>query len=264
MSTKTRRMLITTLVLLLAAVFAPAAHADQTSRGQPFIVGGEDVSIGDHPYTVYLVDGRGIQFCGGTLVDDDTVLTAAHCAAAVRPYDLGVVAGRQDTRMPDGIETGVRSVWLAPGYQDPTAGNDIAVLKLDRVVPYRPARLPSTRDADLYQPGTRAMVLGWGRLWEGGDKSTELQGATLPVMSDSRCARVYGSYDPATMMCAGYPQGGVDACHGDSGGPLVVGDVLIGIVSWGDGCARPGKPGVYTRVSAYSEHVESLLVRLER
>lgn len=262
MSTKFRRALIVTFVLLLAAAFAPAAHADQTSKAQPFIVGGHDVSIGDHPYVVYLVDGRDHQFCGGTLVEHDTVLTAAHCAAAVRPYELGVVAGRQDTRMADGIEAGVRSVWLAPGYQDPTAGNDIAVLKLDRPVPYRPARLPSGGDSDLYRPGTEAMVLGWGRLWEGGDKATELQGATVPVMSDSQCIQAYGSYEPDTMMCAGYPEGGVDACHGDSGGPLVVGDILVGIVSWGDGCAKPGKPGVYTRVATYSDHVESLLVRL--
>ncbi len=83
-----------------------------------------------------------------------------------------------------------------------------------------------------------------------------LQKATVPIVSDAKCAAAYGtSFDAATMVCAGYDQGGTDTCQGDSGGPLVVAGKLAGITSWGEGCARPGKYGVYTRVSAVSSFI---------
>jgi secreted trypsin-like serine protease len=75
------------------------------------------------------------------------------------------------------------------------------------------------------------------------------------LVTDQSCTETYANYDAKGMVCAGYPQGGTDACQGDSGGPLVVGDTLIGIVSWGDGCAKAGRPGVYTRVSTYAADI---------
>lgn len=247
-----RRRLAAALTLLTAALCVPAAHA--VSAAQP-IVGGDGVSLADYPYAVYLVDGRGNQYCGGTLLSRNTVLTAAHCALAVRTSDLGVVVGRDYTASDDGVQVGVRSVWVAPGYDNPLSGDDIGVLTLTRGVSQRPARLPTAADEVLYAPGTRAVVLGWGRLYENGPKPGHLRGARVPVVSDATCAGIYRPFDPATMVCAGYDEGGVDACQGDSGGPLVVGDTVIGIVSWGDGCAEPGRPGVYTRVSAYTDDI---------
>ncbi|PXY26187.1 serine protease [Prauserella sp. PE36] len=258
MSRTLRRVLVSAVALLAGAVFVPAAGAQQTSGTQPYIVGGTDASIADHPYAVYLVDERENQFCGGTLVAADTVITAAHCAVAVRSSELGVVAGRQDKRGADGMRFDVRRVWVAPDYEDPTTGDDIAVLTLAGSAPYRPARVAGPQDEALYAPGTMATVLGWGRLSEGGEKSDTLRSARVPVMDDLSCGQSYGTYDPQTMLCAGYPEGGVDACQGDSGGPLVVGDTLIGVVSWGDGCAQAGKPGVYTRVSSYVEDVSGI------
>ncbi len=241
--------------LLAGAMFVPAASAAQSGGTQPYIVGGGEVSIADHPYAAYLVDRRGNQFCGAVIVAPDAALTAAHCALAVRRSELGVVAGRQDKRGSGGTEAGVRRVWTAPDYEEPSSGNDIAVLSLDDQVPYRAARMAGTDDRSLYAPGTMATVLGWGRTSDGGPKADSLRGAQVPLVDDKTCAGAYGSYDPRTMVCAGYPEGGVDACQGDSGGPLMVGDTLIGIVSWGQGCAEAGKPGVYTRVSSFFEDV---------
>jgi secreted trypsin-like serine protease len=75
----------------------------------------------------------------------------------------------------------------------------------------------------------------------------------VPITTDAACTAAYqGDYQPTAMFCAGVPEGGLDSCQGDSGGPFVVGGKLVGIVSWGIGCARPGLPGVYTRVATYA------------
>ncbi|GAA1203860.1 S1 family peptidase [Prauserella alba] len=235
------------LTALTSAALVPAT----ASAAEPYVVGGEETSVADHSYAVYLVDDDGRQFCGGTLTSSREVVTAAHCADALPADELGVVAGRQDTRTDRGIEAGVRDVWVAPSYQDPMSGGDIAVLSLDRAVPYRTAQVADDSDAAKYRAGTEATVLGWGRTAESGERSNTLRSAEVPVVAADTCSEAYDEYDPETMVCAGYPEGGTDACQGDSGGPLMVGDTLIGVVSWGDGCARPGKPGVYTRVSTF-------------
>jgi secreted trypsin-like serine protease len=84
-------------------------------------------------------------------------------------------------------------------------------------------------------------------------------GATVPVMDDGHCENAYPQFDPDEMTCAGYPEGGVDTCQGDSGGPYVAGGKLIGITSWGEGCAREGRPGVYSEVKRYAEDIEAQL-----
>ncbi|CAM2890091.1 serine protease [Saccharomonospora xinjiangensis] len=257
MSRNIRRRFAAALAVLTGAVCASAGHA----AGVQPIVGGDAVSIKDYPYAAFLVDGRGKQFCGGTVVSSTRVLTAAHCAVAVDESDLGVVVGRERIASSAGDEVSVADVWVAPGYRDPLSGDDIAVLTLSEPVSVSPARLPRSSDEHLYKPGTMATVVGWGRLFENGPKPGTLHAADVPLVSDSECAATFRSFDADTMVCAGYDSGGVDACQGDSGGPLLVKGTVIGIVSWGDGCAEQGKPGVYTRVSAYAEHLRSDLVR---
>jgi secreted trypsin-like serine protease len=221
------------------------------------IVGGTEASVRDYPYAVYLTDSRGYQFCGGVLVSPSAVATAAHCAAAVDRADVRVVLGRQDMTTSAGMVVQVTREWTEPGFTDPGKGDDVAVLTLSQSVPYQPVQLPSTSDQSLYRAGTTATVVGWGRTSEGGARSQYLRKADVPVVSDTSCAGSYTNYDARSMVCAGYPDGGVDACQGDSGGPLVVGDTLIGLVSWGDGCAQAGKPGVYARVSAYADEIRA-------
>ncbi|NIH84821.1 S1 family peptidase [Amycolatopsis granulosa] len=251
-----RKFRLALTAAIAAAAFLPVAAVAMPSSGaRPNIVGGSEASIGSYPYAVYLTDKSGNQFCGGVLVSSTAVATAAHCAKAVQRSDLRVVAGRQDKRTNDGKVVPVREVWVPDSFSDPGKGDDVAVLKLAQSLPYRPVNLPA--DDSLYAEGTQATVLGWGRTADGGARSDYLRKAEVPVIGDAGCAASYSNYDSRSMVCAGYPQGQVDACQGDSGGPLVVGDTLIGLVSWGDGCARPGKPGVYTRVLTYAGEIRS-------
>jgi secreted trypsin-like serine protease len=262
MFVKSRRSLLLASGALLAAaavavpVVAATASADQGAGDQARIVGGDRASLADHPYTVYLTDANGNQYCGAVIVSSTAVATAAHCAKAVAKEDARVVAGREDKRSGDGQVLSVAKMWIGQGYSDPTEGNDIAVLSVRGQFGYRPVKLPESDDA-AYRPGTKATVLGWGRVADGGDRSDYLRGAQVPVLTDNDCGSGYSVYDRNTMVCAGYSEGGVDACQGDSGGPLVVGDTLIGLVSFGDGCGKAGKPGVYTRVSAFVDDIKA-------
>jgi secreted trypsin-like serine protease len=263
MSVKSRRSLLLVSGALLAAaavvvpVVAGTASADPAAADQARIVGGDKASLSDHPYAVYLTDGSGNQFCGAVIVSSTAVATAAHCAKAVEKQDVRVVAGREDKRTGEGQVLSVSKVWINKAYNDPTQGGDIAVLTVRGQLGHRPAKLPDSADAQLYGEGTKATVLGWGRVADGGARSDYLRSAQVPVVSDTDCRADYNVYDPKSMVCAGYADGGIDACQGDSGGPLVVGDTLIGIVSFGDGCGKAGKPGVYTRVSAYVDDIKA-------
>ncbi|QRP43495.1 trypsin-like serine protease [Amycolatopsis sp. FDAARGOS 1241] len=233
---------------VLAAVTLIGSAPGAAAQGS--IVGGERASLADFPYAVYLVDGAGTQFCGGVIVSLSAVATAAHCAEAVATKDIRVVVGREDKRADDGATYAVSKAWVHPGFTKAENGDDIAVLTVRGQLPSSTAKL--ALDAEVYEPGTKATVVGWGRVADGGDRSDYLRSAVVPMVADSACKSAYASFDAASMVCAGYEEGGVDACQGDSGGPLVVGDTLAGIVSFGDGCAKAGKPGVYTRVTEFA------------
>jgi secreted trypsin-like serine protease len=262
MPKKTRRTVFMVagalLVTAAIAVVAGSASADTSGAAapvQPRIVGGNQASVADYPYAVYLTDLDGNQFCGAVIVSRTAVATAAHCALAMSRTKMHVVAGRQDKRSTGGVDLSVSRTWVQPDFSDPGKGNDIAVLTIRGSLPYQPVKVADSGDTADYAPGTKATVLGWGRIADGGDRSDYLRSAVVPLATDKSCTASYGNYDPKSMICAGYDQGGIDACQGDSGGPLVVGDTLIGIVSWGDGCAKAGKPGVYTRVSTYAADI---------
>jgi secreted trypsin-like serine protease len=220
-----------TVLTTLTTVLLPA-HAAQPD---PSIVGGTTTTTSEYPYVVSLQSALLGHFCGGTIVAKRKVVTAGHCAPLVVP-----------------LLTVVRH----PLYNKVTSSNDVAVITVDRDLPYQPLPYAGPGDTGLYTAGTDATILGWGLTSEDGDLSDVLRKATVPIVSDAKCAAAYGtSFDAATMVCAGYDQGGVDTCQGDSGGPLVVAGKLAGITSFGEGCARPGKYGVYTRVSAVSSFI---------
>jgi secreted trypsin-like serine protease len=255
-------------LLFCTAAPAHAAVSAIDGAGSARIVGGDEASTTTTPWVVALTTSNGTFFCGGTLVAPTKVVTAAHCVttpmfnsgvAAKAPSSLRVVAGRTDLRTDDGINARVSSVWFDPKFHDVGSGHDVAVLTLARTVPYRTLPLVAANDTSGYAPGVPATVLGWGRLAEGAGPSPTLQSVQVPVVADRTCAAEESDFDANAMVCAGYPQGGRDACAGDSGGPMVVDGRLVGVVSWGDGCARAGKPGIYTRLTSYQDEVSAQL-----
>jgi trypsin len=146
----------------------------------------------------------------------------------------------------------------------PDADIDIAVLRLSSPSAQTPLRWAGPEDAALYEPGTMATVTGWGNTQEGGGSTNMLREAFVPVVSDTTCNQAYsGGVNGPTEVCAGNPEGGVDTCQGDSGGPMIVPDgaswVLIGATSWGEGCARPNRPGVYAELAAADAFIAGLV-----
>ncbi|WP_156754169.1 S1 family peptidase [Actinokineospora pegani] len=245
------------IAVLAAVVVATAAALTGpfSAKAGEQVIGGARVSIADHQYMVFLASTDGRQFCGGTLVGADKVVTAAHCAVAKPPEDVRVVASREDKLTADGVVAQIERVWVHPEFTSVTAGNDVAVLTLDRPLSNPPIELAT--DPSAYAAGAPATVLGWGRTAEGGSGSRYLLGAEVPVVADTECSTAYADYAATSMVCAGLPEGGVDTCQGDSGGPMIVAGRLAGVASWGEGCAQPGRPGVYARIATLADLIRA-------
>ncbi|GAA4018356.1 serine protease [Streptomyces marokkonensis] len=261
------RALVRPLVLAAAATAIPLVSATPASADS-VVVGGFPVEVSDSPWTVALSSRdrfggtRAGQFCGGVAVGRTTVLTAAHClgeqvlgSPPEEVRDLSVIAGRTDLLSEQGHEVAVRDVWVNPAHDDVSNSGDFAVLSLAEALPAGSVIGMAAEGDPAYSPETGALVYGWGDTSGAGDYANGLRAARVRVLPDARCKRAYpgsddGRYLAGTMLCAGEDVGGRDACQGDSGGPLVARGRLIGLVSWGSGCGRPGSPGVYTRVSA--------------
>ncbi|XP_058818953.1 transmembrane protease serine 9-like [Topomyia yanbarensis] len=228
------------------------------------IVGGHNADPNEWPWIAALFN-NGRQFCGGSLIDNIHILTAAHCVAHMSSWDvarLSVKLGdhniKSNTEVTH-VERRVKRLVRHRGFDSRTLYNDVAVLTMDQAVQYtksvRPICLPAGDNTRAYN-GLTATVIGWGSLRENGPQPSVLQEVNLPIWSNGECSRKYGSAAPGgiieTMLCAG--QSAKDSCSGDSGGPLMISDgrwTQVGVVSWGIGCGKGQYPGVYTRVTAF-------------
>ncbi len=221
----------------------------------PRIVGGSVAGAADNPFQVALLtksvaNNFNAQFCGGTLVKANMVVTAAHCSDFVTAGQVQVLTG---TRNLDGtgVRRNVTRIAIHTGWNPSTFDNDVAVWQLSTSATGIPLATLATTDGAV---GASLLVTGWGALTEGGSFPINLRKVSVPLFNRTDCndANSYSGDITARMLCAGRTSGGIDSCQGDSGGPLTRGagnTILTGIVSWGSGCARANLPGVYTRVS---------------
>lgn len=252
--------------LIVTAVLAISSIAVAKPTLSTKIVGGENALKGEIPYIVSLRSKSYGHFCGGSLIAQNWILTAAHCVRGSTIDEVWI--GVLDQKNSEGVEKIKPSKIIAhEKYSSSTMENDFALIKLSQNSSYAPIVLNETEitiDENPDAAPMMSMTAGWGATREGSySLPNMLQKVMVPLVSTTAC-NAKESYDgdiKDTMICAGYKAGGKDSCQGDSGGPLAIINqdgthTLIGVVSWGEGCARANKYGVYSKVNTAVEWIQ--------
>ncbi|XP_009641654.1 coagulation factor IX [Egretta garzetta] len=232
------------------------------------VVGGSDSLRGEVPWQVYLVNSHGVGFCGASIINEKWVVTAAHC---LQPGDdITAAAGEYNTNEDDNTEQRRKVVKILP---HPTYNatinkhhNDIALLELDQPLSFNsyvtPICIGSREFTNALLKHGMGTVSGWGSMLFRGRPATVLQVLRVPFVDRPTCLKSTSTTILQNMFCAGFSAGGSDTCGGDSGGPYTT-EIegtwfLTGITSWGEECAKPGKYGIYTRVSKYLKWIKEM------
>ncbi|NXN79529.1 ENTK Enteropeptidase, partial [Bombycilla garrulus] len=234
------------------------------------IVGGSDARREAWPWIVSLhFNLRPV--CGASLVTNEWLVTAAHCVYGrqLKPSRWRAVLGlydQSDLAQPPAVLQNIDRIIINPHYMKQTKDSDIALMHLQNKVQYtdyiQPICLPAKNQQFL--PGINCSIAGWGTIRSGGPTSNILQEAVVPLLSNEKCQQWLTKYNiTENMLCAGYDTGGIDACQGDSGGPLTCEDgdrwFLVGVTSFGEGCALPQRPGVYVRVTMFVDWIKNII-----
>jgi len=255
------------------AVFASTSAFSGTTiksisePGEIRIVGGEESKPFTRPYQASIQSTSGSHFCGGSIIGDDLILTAAHCMEDVdgKNPNMQVRVGAQSLVDGSGQVIQVATTYTHQEY--PNLSKDVALLKLAGKITDKNAKVITLADDAFFntnvKAGTPMIVSGWGTLQSDGQSPDKLHEVSVPYVKNEVCnaASSYNGQIQDTEMCAGYAIGGKDSCQGDSGGPLVINNgknlVQVGVVSWGEGCAVANKYGVYANVASLRTWIDS-------
>ena len=288
------RIFLFAALLLLPLALLSSAHAPVLAADTEMVVGGKPVPPGKYPWQVRLYESMDdtVGFCGGSIIAPQWVLTAGHCLIDVED----VVVGYGSTDREKTTKVASEKIIVHPDYVAGQKA-DLALIKLKTPIPNAPAIgvADPAADKDLLPDGAAVTVTGWGATWDTGVfdsfmsvlnanrsasqrklfSSQELQAprqlheVEIKVVDPESCKQTYAALNypdwsiGETEICAAEPEGGKDSCYGDSGGPLVVpantpkGFIQVGIVSWGPQCGNPTYPGVYTRISSFTDWIRT-------
>ncbi|XP_063809780.1 enteropeptidase [Pseudophryne corroboree] len=239
--------------------------------GTSKIVGGTNAAVGAWPWIVALYYNER-QVCGASLVNNEWLVSAAHCVYGrnLIPSFWRAVLGMHDSinlTFPPAKTILIDQIVINPRYNRRTKDSDIVMMHLEFKVNYtdyiQPVCLPDSPQA--FPTGMNCSIAGWGRMESQGTIPTILQEANVPLITNEKCQQQMPEYNITnSMVCAGYEEGGTDTCQGDSGGPLMCQAenrwFLVGVTSFGYGCAQPNRPGVYARVTTFSDWIQSFLI----